>query len=320
MSNMLSRLMGKKDAEISAIVSNIDATTAPRGLRRKFEKIRSKKQGGFTLLELLVVVAILAAIAGTATIMLHDTDKKAFAAAHVGMMDELSKGILTFAQLNNQQYPDRWDSLLTSADGTLTGAVPTSLLSKDLFDAALGNIGASTLTAAEFSALSEAGIKNVRVIDQTAEQEIGGVATECTEVNIRNIINSKTNDVVTQNIFRPVAANGCGADADATLAAASPVMVWIGANERVNAATGDRLVAFGIGPDSTLFEAARYGAMTSTPIYRHVDADEYNRFIVLFNVGSTATPAAKATLQAIIDGAGDTKDEELGEFDNVRPT
>lgn len=323
MSNMLSRLMGKKDAEISAIVSNIDATTAPRGLRRKFEKIRSKKQGGFTLLELLVVVAILAAIAGTATIMLHDTDKKAFAAAHVGMMDELSKGILTFAQLNNQQYPDRWDSLLTSADGTLTGAAPTVLLSQDLYNTgtpADGNINATTLTADDFAALEAAGIKNVRVIDQSAEQPIGTTDTVCTETNIRNIINSKTNDVVTQNIFRPVAANGCGADADAVLASGAAVMQWIGANERVNAATGDKLIAFGIGPDSTLFEAARYGAMTSTPIYRHVEADEYNRFIVLFNVGSTTTPAAKATLQAIIDGAGDTKDEELGEFDNVRPT
>ena len=44
---------------------------------------RRKKadQRGFTLLELLVVVAILAAIAGTATIALQDTDMRASAAA-----------------------------------------------------------------------------------------------------------------------------------------------------------------------------------------------------------------------------------------------
>ncbi|MBL8425817.1 MAG: hypothetical protein JNK06_20355 [Candidatus Accumulibacter phosphatis] len=44
---------------------------------------------------------------------------------------------------------------------------------------------------------------------------------------------------------------------------------------------------------------------------------EYNRFIVLWNVSTTG---GQATFQAIVDGAGDTKDEELGEVDNVRRT
>jgi prepilin-type N-terminal cleavage/methylation domain-containing protein len=326
MSNMLSRLMGKKDAEISAIVSNIDATTAPRGLRRKFEKIRSKKQGGFTLLELLVVVAILAAIAGTATIMLHDTDKKAFAAAHVGMMDELSKGILTFQQLNRGNYPDNWDSLVAEDD--LTAAVtPIAIMSPDL----AGQLSPQALTTPQVQALLDVGIQNLRVINPAATPP-DTTGTPCAAGNLVATINDKTNAVTAQNIYRVASANGCGAttsaslidntDPDNPVPAVTNLLTWNGGNERVNAATGDRLVALGVGPDSTLFQSTNYGGLTSTPIYRHVDPDQYNRFIVLFNVTSDPTKPTngKAVMQAIIDGAGDTKDEELGEFDNVRPT
>lgn len=152
------------------------------------------------------------------------------------------------------------------------------------------------------------------------------MATACTndEVGIRAIINSKTNDVTSQNIFRPDTANGCGAAASATInvAGGDALLAWAGGNDRVNAASTDVLIAFGVGPDSTLFQSAQYGALTNTPIYRHVEGNEYNRFVALFNVTSDSTKPTngKATFQAIIDGAGDTKDEELGEFDNVRPT
>lgn len=317
--NMLSRLMGKKSSEVREIVANVDAAAAPRGLRRKFEKIRSKKQGGFTLLELLVVVAILAAIAGTATVMLHDTDKKAFAAAHVAMMDELSKGILTFAQLNGGNYPNNWDSLTSSATGVLAAtAVPSILLNEGLSD----QLAEHVLTAAEFDALEAVGITGVRVLNAGAtgipDQGTNTCANE--ETGIRALINSKANNVTSQNIYRSPAANGCGA-AD-TIADGDALLAWTGGNARVNAGAGDVLIAFGVGPDSTLFQSANYGALTNTPIYRHVAGNEYNRFVALFNVTSDATKPTngKATFQAIVDGAGDTKDEELGEFDNVRPT
>lgn len=313
---MLTKLLAMTKAELKSKIQSIDeAAVKSRAMRRQLAGMK-KKEGGFTLLELLVVVAILAAIAGTATIMLHDTDKKAFAAAHVAMMDELSKGILTFKQINGN-YPNNWDSLMASADGTLTSAAPTVLLNSALYDAATpanGAINVGTVTAAELATLTEVGIKTVRVIDNSLPG--------CAALNIVNTIKDKTNDITVQNIFRTAAANGCGAAQNATLAATTPVMVWQGDLTRVNAPAGSKLVAFGIGPDTTLFQSTQYGGLTNTPIYRHVAATEYNRFIALFNVTSDATSPTngKATLQAIVDGAGDTKDEELGEFDNVRPT
>lgn len=310
-------LMGLSKAELKNKIQSIDASAVKgRGLRRKLETMK-RKQGGFTLLELLVVVAILAAIAGTATTLLHDTDRKANAAAHVAMMDELSKGIQTFYQLNAQKYPTNWDSLLSSPTGNLTGTALSVILNADL----AANLATAALTAEEVAALNAVGINSVRVLDESVTH--GTLTCTNNAAGVQAIIASKANDVTPQNIFRPASANGCGAVANAAITGTPSLVLWDQAqNVRVNATATERLFAFGVGPDSTLFKPTNYGALTNVPIYRHTAAGEYNRFIVLFNVttDSTSPTNGKATLQAIIDGAGDTKDEELGEFDNVRPT
>lgn len=319
---MLSKLMAMTKAELKSKLQAIDVSAVKgRSLKRKFETIRNKKEGGFTLLELLVVIAILAAIAGTATIMLQDTDRKASAGAHVAMMDELSKGIQTYRVLNSGNYPDVWDSLLSGAD--LASADASILLSDDL----LGNITLDALSVDDINALDAVGIKNVRLIDPTAipPDTVAGACAN-TEAGIRATIENKGNNVVPGNVFRIAAANGCGADVNIPLAIGDKAFVWGGAPERVGVPLGTtgadvpKLVAFGVGPDSTLFNPEIIGALSNVPTYRHVETNEYNRFIVLWNVGSTNTPAGAASFQAIVDGAGDTKDEELGELDNIRNT
>ncbi len=108
--------------------------------------------------------------------------------------------------------------------------------------------------------------------------------------------------------------------ADATIAATTPLVRWNSAqNLRVNADTADVVYAFGVGPDSTLFRPDIIGALSNVPVYRHVANNEYNRFVVLFKAAGTGVKG-QAIFQAIVDGAGDTKDEELGEVDNVRST
>lgn len=319
---MLNKLLAMTKAELKSKIQSIDASAVKgRALRRQLAGMQ-KKQGGFTLLELLVVVAILAAIAGTATIMLQDTDRKGAAAAHVAMMDELSKGIQTFRVLNGGNYPDNFDSLLRSATNSLATGTASGVLSSDL----TGNLTLGALSAADLTALNEVGIKTARVIDNAGIPN-GATTAECaTGAQIQTLLLSKVGNVTPQNIFRPVSANGCGYATNATLAALDKVYVWGNdtttnlANLRVNAPQDARLIAFGVGPDSTLFDPSIIGAMSNSPVYRHVSNVEYNRFIVLWNTGSAAKPAGQATFQAIIDGAGDTKDEELGEVDNVRKT
>ncbi len=291
-----------------------------RTTRRSLSRIRSK-QGGFTLLELLVVVAIIAAIAGTSTILLRDTDRQAAAAAHVAMMDELVKGIHTFKKLNGEAFPDNFDSLQTVATsaGALLGT-DAAVVNADL--AASLSAAGHTLTAVTLGLLNDAGITQVRKIDQTVTS--GGWTTgDCTPANIKTLINHKGNDVTAATIFTAATHGsdliGCGASH--TLAAADVLEAFDTSTAtlaaRINAAQNDIVVALGVGPDTTLFNPSLRGAMSTVPTYRHVAGDEYNRFIALFNVDTTA---GEVRLQGVIDGAGDTKDEELGEWDNTRPT
>lgn len=328
---------------------------ADEALRTKAEKLKAKrKQDGFTLLELLVVVAILAAIAGTAAIALQDTDARASAAAHVAMMDELDKGIRTYRVLNKNAYPDNFDSIMQvaaapAADNTIaTGTEQLDVAAHE----DLGVMSLSLITAAGeatagdtvVSRLSDIGITTLRVAstDATADPADDG---DCSDHEA--LIASRGNAVVAGNIFLSPDANGCGGAH--TIANTSNVMVWAGGSERITGQFTENdfapadltavdatdataanegapiYMAVGIGPSSTLFDKANIGSMTTVPVYRHVSETEYNRFTALFHIANvsgagTYAPVDQVLLTAIVDGAGDTKEEELGEWDGTRNT
>ncbi len=332
--------------EILKRFRNIDVDSIQdEKLRKKAIKLKGK-QAGFTLLELLVVVAILAAIAGTASIALQDTDARASAAAHVVMMDELNKGIRTFRVLRKNTLPSNFDSLLEKADLATPAAgdafaggalgVATSVLG---FEDSLSTI---TLNADMVTALTDGGISQLRYI----QNDLTVDGNSCLSADLQSTIASRGNAVVANNIFMSPAANGCGASVD--VAATERVAVWTGGYERVMGSAGTDfdattlvtdgstvtagvqnapiLMAVGLGPNSDLFNANELGGMTTVPVYRHVSELQYGRFVGLFNIGSfdlanTAMVGIdQVTLTAIVDGAGDTKEEELGEWDGTRNT
>lgn len=316
----------QSEKQVVETLASIQPERVPSRLRGRLAKVK-QKQGGFTLLELLVVVAIIAAIAGTSTILLRDTDRQAAAAAHVAMMDELIKGISTYAKLNDNKFPDRYDSLQAVA-GDPGATVPAGTLAAVINADLAASLATATLDADQVDLLAEAGIEKLRFIDSTVT-DANWSAGDCTSANIQALINHKGNNVTASTIFSSAThkdgANnvriGCGGTNDRTLAASDVVVTWASTEAaRVNAPTlsaDQTLVALGIGPDTTLFNPENRGAMTTVPTYRHVAADEYNRFIAIFNVDKAV---GEVRLQAIVDGAGDTKDEELGEWDNTRPT
>lgn len=317
-------------------------------LRTQAKKLKSK-QGGFTLLELLVVVSILAAIAGTATIALQDTDARASAAAHVAMMDELNKGIRTFRVLNKNTLPTNFDSLVqtTAATDGSTGAARLTV-------SAIEDVALIDLQADAAETLNAGGINALRYVNVDATFDPAD-AGNCADVEA--LIGSRGNAVVAGNIFMSPTANGCGytfaiEDQDAVtdgfqFTAIPKVAIWTGGYERVLGQAGQTfdttapttdgsaftagvvgapvLMAVGMGPSSSLFNANDLGGMTSVPVYRHVSETQYNRFVGLFNIGTLLTATTWETsdqvvLTAIIDGAGDTKEEELGEWDGTRNT
>jgi prepilin-type N-terminal cleavage/methylation domain-containing protein len=330
---------------------NIDVNSIQdESLRKKARKLKGK-QAGFTLLELLVVVAILAAIAGTATIALQDTDARASAAAHVAMMDELNKGVHTFRVLNKNQFPNDFDSMLgvdLTTDGDAGGAVfPLGGL------VAHASVGTLPLTAPAISNLNDIGITSLQYLDYGQSTDLDGdtvsAVDECTAANVVSTIASRGNAVVSNNIFMTPAANGCGATQ--TLVLGDQILVWSGGYERlmgsagipldvgagvVHATPGSAVTAsdigdpvlmvVGVGPSSTLFNTNDLGGMTTVPVYRHVSETQYGRFAAIFNIGDFTDVTGgyavndQVTFIGVVDGAGDTKEEELGEWDGTRNT
>lgn len=335
MKALLSRLMSKRDSEIREMVQTLDASHASRGLRRRFEKIRAK-QGGFTLLELLVVVAILATIAATATILLEDTDRKASAAAHVTIMDELTKGLATYRVLHQGVMPNNWDSMLVGAGTLAATTLPVATDADFGLDDALANptngmlqpialdpaAGGTEIVAA----LVNVGIEDVQVINTASADPNGGNPGDCSTLALmRDMIGDKASDVTNSAMFSTAGGTraGCGVSVPITAALTNNlVRLRSTENYRVGADATDTLIALGFGSSNDLFQPENLGAMTGAPFYRHVDGFTYNRFIALFNVGGAApaTWLTEARLQAVIDGSGDTKEEELGEWDNTRST
>ena len=311
-----------------------------KAMRRKYAK-----QAGFTLLELLIVVAILAAIAGTATIALQDTDARASAAAHVAMMDELNKGIRTYRVLNKNALPSGFDSLIQTSDADVTKFSDAKRLSV----AAIEDLVVVPLNAGVAEVMAAGGIESLQYVGLSLTPDDSTV--NCS--NLTDVIASRANAVVAGNIFMSPKANGCGytwenkdsdADSDGFQLNGTPsVAIWNGGYERVMGEAGagfdasgyktdadhparPALMAVGLGPSSTLFNANQLGGLTSVPVYRHVTGEEYNRFVALFNIGTLAddntaiTAGDQVWLTAIVDGAGDTKEEELGEWDGTRNT
>ena len=351
---MFNSLMNKRAALTAKFADVKENDIQDVELRSKFRKLKAK-QGGFTLLELLVVVAILAAIAGTASLALQDTDARASAAAHVAMMDELNKGIRSYRVLNKNELPNNFDSLIqtSASDGSSDAAL--------LAVAAIEDVGLYTLTATDGIAegLAGGGITSLQYVSTALDADGTASALTCAGTDAANpspaeIIASRANAVVAGNVFLSPAANGCGYSN--TLATGDSIALWTGGYERVLGSAGisfdataleltggaidaakavhdaPLLMAVGLGPSSTLFNANTLGGMTTVPVYRHVSETEYNRFVALFHVADavaddaaaptayTAAAAEQVVLTAIVDGAGDTKEEELGEWDGTRNT
>lgn len=326
----------------------------------QFLENKKNDQKGFTLLELLVVVAILAAIAGTATIALKDTDARASAAAHVAMMDELNKGIRTYRVLKKNELPSRFDSLVqaTTADSTIAANVVGLDIAGFSIEVPSGTFGGDAALIAIPETVQDimfaGGIESLQYVNNVAGSNPDGNG-DCSD--LKGLISDRGNAVVAGNIFMSPKANGCGFTAKmhdpegSTAAVAHMGVWWVGGGERLTGRpddfySGTSLVEFdgtnltgtsadganssaylltGIGPSSTLFDVNELGGMTTVPVYRHVKADEYNRFIAVWNVGhfdgaGAIVAGAQAELVAIVDGALDTKEEELGEWDGTRNT
>ncbi len=295
------------------------------------------RQTGFTLLEILVTVGILATVAGTATMSFKDTEVQAASAVHAAMIDELDKGVRSYRVLNNNRLPSSFDSLLQS-DTISVGATENIHTNPQLYSQlATDSLAIVELTDPVAKDLRNAGLSELLYIAKDQDPDGEG---DCQD--IKSMVENNHNKVVAGSVYQSQAANGCGKTQ--LLRSGDKIAIWTGGYERVIGGDGagfddssiekdiDNTViaaqqgapvymAVGAGPSSNLFNANSIGGMTTVPVNRNMLRHQYNRFILLFDVGVFKTDGtiksnpSGIALAAVVTGAGTTAQEELGLFD-----
>jgi prepilin-type N-terminal cleavage/methylation domain-containing protein len=329
---------------------------ADEKLRQQALKLKNK-QGGFTLLELLVVVGILAIVAGVMLGAVGGQEKRAASGAasnSIAAIESLVRGYRTQGtRLNDLDALVAQDCSACVANTTPTLSATATLLPSTILGSKLASekLLVQTVPQAMVDTLRNAGITKVRALDTTSIDEVetdtcgispeSGLVFPCTK---------KMSEIdIPGRMFDPPASatsnrgRGFSATLPTTGDAALPVWrrgnVTNGSpdNRKVGAGKEDVLVALGFG-NNIIVGANSQPQINSAPAYGGMLSNQYNRYLLLYNVGTAATnitadvaatpqvetnfpdasigaPIAEgvAKFVAVVDTRGDFLDEEIAE-------
>ena len=225
-----------------------------------------KNRQGLTLLELVVVMVILVALAGILVPMLPGMMGRAHAVNHSANVVEINKIWGLYANTNGG-YPDGLDSLISGTD--LYDKVHSD---EDLL--------AGQLTDPQADALRAAGVRNVYLMD-----------------------NATDNATMEPYVAAPATATPIDEDVYAAFLNGAAARRLFGVNATLVAdAVASEFIVFGVGQNCTAI-GANFG-MQSAPIHfddhGHSPVEHYSRFGVVFNTAEL--PASFAGTVAFHDG------------------
>jgi type II secretory pathway pseudopilin PulG len=197
------------------------------------------RRAGFTLLELVVVVAIIMALAGLLVLVLPDVLTKANEARLIGNVTEMDKIIQSYQASHSNNYPDGFDSLLDSpTGGTLYKALPGGSTGADAY------LSKDTLSAADLAKLNRVGIT---AIYHMLDPGVAGGARNATYMAGGTKV--------------PLAEGTSVAVIDSTYAASSDCPIRL--------ETGHKYVVFGVGRACSLIGPG--GMVKDSPVIMHND-------------------------------------------------
>ena len=295
---------------------------------------RSGRQAGFTLLELLVIIAILAIVAGALLVAYDDVDDTAAEGVSAMTLASLDQAVRSYTAVE-RVAPNRLDSLLSAA--VPTGGAPVDNSDSKLLEILPPKIQAKTLAitglaAWEFAALEAAGITELRYVDPLANDLTTPAHGDTVTLTIPDadgssaVVGPLAEIDIPHRSFetpRPGGKNR-GRGYSGLLGVGSPVVRWNGDrsdgggwydNIKLKAAPLDVLILLGLGNDATIVGATGGRLqLTSAPIFNKGQKGEYSCYILAYNVGSEANPLEKAKLQCVLNTHGDFVDEMISEF------
>jgi type II secretory pathway pseudopilin PulG len=328
--------------------------------------LKRKLRKNFTLLELLIIVAILAIVGGGLVTSFEGLQAQAAKASATNTIASLQNSIRTYQTMEGS-LPNNLDSLLAAvpndasaaaANGVVTAPIDSYVGPEDNADLKnfLGSskmgkkVKAEVLTATQVNNLIAAGITKVRFIDSASLAELA-VGEDSHTLVIPDADNETTYTGAIADIDIPQLAFNAprpgatdtsprnrGRGFEYTLldqsgeanGSTQQFAVWGGQNPSSPQADYDNtklgadpkavLVAFGIGPDSTIVDGKKdldaghdtslgeAGKLGSAPYYGDVAKSTYNSYVMLVDVEQNP-----AKFVCVVDARGDFLAEEFAE-------
>ena len=305
---------------------------------------RSFRKAGFTLLEVLMVVAMLAIVGGAIITSYGGLEDKAAKGTATHTIAAVTEAFLVY-QSTEGGLPNNLETLaaatptapayqaaeLDNSADAVTDEEMALFLKQDKLP---GKFGLNTADAGHISALVAAGITKIRYLDKKGNNTVQQV------LDIKNA-NGNPAEVgplasisIPQHAFEAPRTGlnkvrNRGRGFYLNLAAATPptpkLMYWGDAKAdgttaggydviKVGGQTNQILVGLGLGNASNLVGEGVFTNLQHAPYYGNVAKHEYNHYIALIDVASSP-----AKLVAILDSRGDFLDEEFAEATGQKP-
>ncbi len=280
-------------------------------MRKTWIKKVRKPRGGFTLLELLVVIGILAIISGGMLVAYVGLEDSASAGHDAFNAAGIDRAVRTYKSVNTT-YANSLDSLhnnlgagalLDRLDNGLSGRLIMSVVAVGE-EIALSNVGITSVIDADFAGPPS----------PPGQYDNDADFTNDTFTSSVNRLFDFTAGLGGVGVVRIIAAADSVAIVDPAVAGGE-LHLKLGLNPV--GPTPDRIVALGLGNNCSMIDATgvTQGALASAPFAR-VNPDRYGRFVLLYQITNGAAVLTDAVFVGVLDSQGRLSEEAYNAFQN----